>query len=75
MSFQHIMGQDVAKKMLQSALRNHTVNHAYVFSGPPGSGQMNMAQIFAKALFCERQTDDARESSRFAYCRAGWSYD
>lgn len=59
MSFQHIMGQDVAKKMLQSALRNHTVNHAYVFSGPPGSGQMNMAQIFAKALFCERQTDDA----------------
>ncbi|MBE0338445.1 DNA polymerase III subunit delta' [Paenibacillus sp. 28ISP30-2] len=59
MSFQNIMGQDIAKKMLQSALRNEAVNHAYVFSGPPGSGQIKMAQTFAKALFCERMTDDA----------------
>lgn len=48
MSFQHILGQDVAKKMLQSALRNHTVSHAYVFSGPQGSGQMNMAQTLPR---------------------------
>lgn len=59
MSFQQIMGQDIAKKMLQSALRNHTVSHAYVFSGPPGSGQMKMAQTFTKALFCEQRSDDA----------------
>ena len=35
------------------------VSHAYLFSGPPGSGRMAMADAFAKALFCTEGGDDA----------------
>lgn len=60
MSFDDIIGQDVAKTMLKNGLRNHQVSHAYIFSGPPGSGQKEMAMAFANALVCEdRQEQEA----------------
>ena len=52
MSFQQIMGQQAAKKMLQSSLRRKAISHAYLFSGPAGSGQRKTAMTFAKAIFC-----------------------
>ncbi|WP_025680819.1 DNA polymerase III subunit delta' [Paenibacillus massiliensis] len=59
MSFQDIIGQELPKSMLQHALRKGAVSHAYLFHGPAGSGQLQMAMAFAKALFCERLSDDA----------------
>ncbi|GAB6992537.1 DNA polymerase III subunit delta' [Paenibacillus pini] len=59
MSFNDIMGQEAAKQLLQGALRKQTVSHAYVFSGPSGSGQMKTAITFAQALFCETYNEDA----------------
>ncbi|AWB42795.1 DNA polymerase III subunit delta' [Paenibacillus sp. CAA11] len=52
MSFKEIMGQDNAKKLLQGSLARKRISHAYVFNGPPGSGQMQMALAFVQALFC-----------------------
>ena len=59
MSFQEIIGQETAKQLLQSSLRRQEISHAYIFSGPPGSGQMEMAMAFVQALFCTRGGDDA----------------
>ncbi|MDP4099160.1 DNA polymerase III subunit delta' [Paenibacillus sp. P96] len=59
MSFQQIVGQDVPKRLLQNALRSGKVSHAYLFSGLPGSGQMQTAVTFAQALFCQEIKDDA----------------
>ncbi|PAD72271.1 DNA polymerase III subunit delta' [Paenibacillus campinasensis] len=59
MSFNDILGQEAAKQLLQSALRRHAVSHAYLFSGPKGAGQTDMAVAFAKALFCTELEDDA----------------
>ncbi|WP_339180967.1 DNA polymerase III subunit delta' [Paenibacillus sp. FSL R5-0701] len=59
MSFQQIMGQQAAKQMLQSSLRRHAISHAYLFSGPAGSGQRKTAITFAKAIFCTELEDDA----------------
>ncbi|MDO7908552.1 DNA polymerase III subunit delta' [Paenibacillus sp. JX-17] len=59
MSFQDIMGQDAAKRLLQNSLRKEAISHAYVFSGPAGSGQMKTALTFAEALFCQQLKDDA----------------
>lgn len=59
MSFQDIIGQDTAKQLLQGGLRRNEISHAYIFSGPPGSGQMEMAMAFVQALFCTRGGDDA----------------
>ncbi|MEC0094154.1 DNA polymerase III subunit delta' [Paenibacillus macquariensis] len=59
MSFNDILGQDEAKKILRSGLRKDSVNHAYLFDGPSGSGQMKTALTFAQALFCTEMKDDA----------------
>lgn len=59
MSFQDILGQEDAKRLLQNALRNDRVSHAYLFSGPSGSGQMQTALTFAQAIFCTESPDNA----------------
>jgi DNA polymerase III subunit delta' len=59
MPFQNILGQENAKRLLQNALSNETVSHAYLFSGPAGSGQMKTALTFAQAVFCIKLKDDA----------------
>ncbi|MBD2848332.1 DNA polymerase III subunit delta' [Paenibacillus sp. IB182496] len=59
MSFHTVAGQDKAKRILQHALQRDTVSHAYLFSGPPGTGRKQLALAFAKALLCERAADDA----------------
>lgn len=59
MSFKEIIGQEAAKQLLQSGLRQNRISHAYIFSGPPGSGQKEMAMAFVQALFCTKGGDDA----------------
>ncbi|USB33286.1 DNA polymerase III subunit delta' [Paenibacillus sp. YPG26] len=59
MSFKEIAGQDAAKKLLQNGLRQNKISHAYLFSGPAGSGQKEMALSFVQALFCTEGEDDA----------------
>lgn len=58
MSFDHILGQERAKTILQHGLRADKVSHAYLFSGPEGTGRFETAITFAKALFCEQRQDD-----------------
>jgi DNA polymerase-3 subunit delta' len=59
MPFQDIIGQERAKQMLQNGLRNGKLSHAYLFSGPGGTGKRRMAQLLAKSIFCTVHTDDA----------------
>ncbi|SEP06706.1 DNA polymerase III subunit delta' [Paenibacillus sp. OV219] len=59
MSIAELAGQPRAKRILQFALASGKVSHAYLFSGPSGSGRMQMAMAFAKALFCKGGVDDA----------------
>jgi DNA polymerase III subunit delta' len=59
MSFQTIRGQLPAKRLLQSGLRQDTLSHAYIFSGPVGTGRSEMAIALAKAVYCSVQKDDA----------------
>lgn len=59
MSFEAIVGQQRAKQMLQNGLRGDKVSHAYLFSGPAGTGKRQMALAFAQALFCLERKDDA----------------
>ncbi|ANE46011.1 ATPase [Paenibacillus swuensis] len=59
MSFGSIIGQERAKKMLQNGLRLGRTSHAYIFSGPSGTGRREMAFALAKAIFCTERTDDA----------------
>lgn len=59
MSFQAIVGQERVKRMLQNSIRTDKVSHAYIFTGPSGSGRREMAKAFAMALYCKVLPDDA----------------
>jgi DNA polymerase III subunit gamma/tau len=52
-SFGEMSGQQHVKQTLQNALLHNKTTHAYLFSGPRGTGKTSAAKIFAKALNCE----------------------
>jgi DNA polymerase-3 subunit gamma/tau len=55
--FGELRGQDHVVRALQSAVRDGRVSHAYLFSGPRGTGKTSSARILAKALNCLQLTD------------------
>lgn len=59
MPFNRIQGQERAKRILQNGLRDNKLSHAYIFSGPSGTGREEMAMVLAQAVYCTVLQDDA----------------
>ncbi len=52
--WEHLVGQPRTAAVLASAAGGHGMTHAWLFTGPPGSGRSNAAVAFAAALQCEQ---------------------
>lgn len=51
--FSKLVGQEAVVEQLQAAVASGSPTHAWLFTGPPGSGRSNAARAFAAALNCE----------------------
>lgn len=52
-TFEEVSGQEHIVKTLKNALESGKIAHAYLFTGPRGTGKTTMAKLFAKALNCD----------------------
>ena len=52
-NFEQLIGQDSIKELLINSILNSKISHAYIFTGPRGTGKTSTAKIFARTINCE----------------------
>lgn len=67
MTFSDVIGQSLLVHRLKRIISSGRIVHAYLFSGPRGSGKKTFGSLFAKALLCESR--DQRPCDRCLSCR------
>ncbi len=56
-NFEDVYGQNIIVKILKNSITNQKIGHAYMFSGPRGTGKTTIAKIFARNVNCLNPID------------------
>lgn len=56
-TFDEVAGQNPIVQTLKNAVKTNKIGHAYIFSGPRGTGKTSLAKIFANAVNCINPSD------------------
>ena len=70
LSFDDVVGQHHITRTLRNALIRGRVRHAYLFSGPRGTGKTTTARLLAKAVNCKHEDPGRRPCNACANCAA-----
>lgn len=62
-----ICGQDTIVKIINNSIKNNRINHAYLFTGPRGTGKTSIAKIFARMVNCEN-LENGKPCGKCASC-------
>lgn len=69
-TFDEVVGQEHVTQTLRNALRDSRMTHAYLFTGPRGTGKTSTARLLAKAVNCENPDVSQRPCNACAICQA-----
>jgi DNA polymerase-3 subunit gamma/tau len=67
-NFAEIIGQQHVVQTLVNSIEGKNISHAYLFSGPRGSGKTSIARIFAKAVNCEKPIKGVEPCNKCSSC-------
>ena len=56
-TFENVFGQDIIVKTLKNLIKNDKLSHAYLFTGPRGTGKTSCAKLFSKVINCINPKD------------------
>ncbi|MEK9167008.1 MAG: DNA polymerase III subunit gamma/tau [Patescibacteria group bacterium] len=69
-TFEHLIGQTAVRTTLLEALKKGKLSHAYLFSGPRGTGKTTSARLIAKAIQCENRKENGEPCEECNICVA-----